>query len=448
MGFLLQGFGRPKRARAGLGGALALLVATLALGGCVSTGQGQFGGRPSFTRPGAPVSILGQAAGQPVLGGFGNAAPSGSRVALLAPLTGPNAERGTALVQATKLALDAPGAPILDVLDTQGTPDGAANAARTALANGASLILGPLTAPETAAASAVATPAGVGMLAFTSDVAQQRPGVWVLGLTPQQQVRRLVVASMAQGKSRFAALLPANDYGRAMADALTQAALSANAGSPDVRTVDGGSMSSANAAVRDLSGYAGRRGPLDAQIKAARALATPEGRRTAAEIGKRPIPPPAFDALLLAATGDQLNQITSLLPYYDVDRPAVRVLGPALWANPAARGGADLTGAWYAAPDPAARSAFDQQYTAKFGQPAPGLADLAYDAAAIARVVGGSGGYSPASLARPEGFAGVNGVLGLQPDGSVRRGLAVFEVQRGGAQMIEPAPETLGAPGS
>jgi branched-chain amino acid transport system substrate-binding protein len=187
---------------------------------------------------------------------------------------------------------------------------------------------------------------------------------------------------------------------------------------------------------------------LDAQIKAARALATPEGRKTAVELSKRAIPPPSFDALLLAATGDQLGQITSLLPYYDIDRPAVRVLGPALWANPATRGGADLTGAWYAAPDPAARGQFDQQYTARFGQPAPGLADLAYDAAAIARVVASGGGFSPASLARPEGFAGVNGVLGLQPDGGVRRGLAVFEIQRGGAQMIEPAPDTLGAPGS
>jgi branched-chain amino acid transport system substrate-binding protein len=356
-----------------------------------------------MTRPGAPATMLGQPGGQPILGGFPVGTGSGAHVALLAPLSGPNAERGTSLAQAAKLALEAPGSPQLDVLDTQGTPEGAANAARTALANGAGLILGPLTAQETAAASAVATPAGVGMLAFTSEVAQQRPGVWVLGLTPEQQVRRLVGASMAQGKSHFAALLPPNDYGRAMSDALIRAATSAGAGSPEIRTVDGSSMSSANAAVRDLSGYAGRRGPLDAQIKAARAQGTPEGRKLAVELSKRSIPAPSFDALLLAATGDQLSQITSLLPYYDIDRPAVRVLGPALWANPAARGGADLNGAWFAAPDPAARAAFDQQYNAKFGQPAPGLADLAYDAAAIARVVGGSGGFSPASLARAEG---------------------------------------------
>lgn len=374
-------------------------------------------------------------------------APSGQRVALLAPLTGPNAERGTALAQAAKLALGYPGAPMLDVIDTHGTPDGAAAAASAAISGGAGLILGPLTNTETSAAAGPAVAAGVAMLAFTSDPSQSRPGVWVLGLTPAQQVRRLVASSMAQGKQRFAALLPSNDFGQAMATALSQATASAGA-SADIRTLDNGGMQAANVAVRALSGYASRRGPLDAQIKAARASHDANGRKEVAELTRRAIPPAPFDSLLLAATGDQLSQIASLLPYYDIDRPAVRVLGPALWANPTARGGADLSGAWYAAPDPAARSAFDQQYTAQYGTPAPGLADLAYDAAAIARVVGGAGDFSAASLTRPEGFAGVDGVLGLQPDGTVRRGLAVFEIQRGGPQMIEPAPDSLGAPGT
>ena len=35
----------------------------------------------------------------------------------------------------------------------------------------------------------------------------------------------------------------------------------------------------------------------------------------------------------------------------------------------------------------------------------------------------------------------------LQPDGSVRRGLALFQIKRGGPEMIEPAPETSSSPG-
>jgi hypothetical protein len=125
----------------------------------------------------------------------------------------------------------------------------------------------------------------------------------------------------------------------------------------------------------------------------------------------------------------------------------VRVLGPALWASPAGRGGAALTGAWYAAPDPASRAAFDQDYQAKYGGSAPGLADFAFDAAAIGRVLAAGGGYSVGSLCRPEGFAGVDGLLALQPDGGVRRGLAVFEVQRGSPTVVDAAPTTMTAPG-
>lgn len=374
-------------------------------------------------------------------------APVGRGVALLAPLSGPNAERGLALAQAAQLALSPPGSPRLDVRDTGGTAQGAAQAAQAALAGGAGLIIGPLTAAETAAVAPVARAAGVGVLAFTNDAAQAQPGVWTLGITPAQQVRRMVAAAMAQGKTRFAAVLPDSEFGRVMAAALADAAASGGLGQPDIHFHDG-TTASINTTMRNVAAYASRRGPVDAQIRAARAARTAEGRREADLLGRTPIPPAPMDALLLADTGERLGTIASLLPYYDLDPPAVRVLGPAIWAAPTSRADADLRGAWFAAPDLAARAGFDAQYQAQFGAPAPGLADFAFDAAAIARVLAGEGGYSAAALTRKEGFAGVNGVLALQPDGQVRRGLALFEIRRGRAELVEPAPDAVGTPGT
>jgi branched-chain amino acid transport system substrate-binding protein len=389
--------------------------------------------------------------GQPTLLGAQPAIPSitspaGHGVAILAPITGANAEIGQALVRAAQVALADPGSPALDVRDTGSTPAGAAAAAQAAIAAGAGMIIGPLTSGETAAVAGPATSAGVPVLAFTNDTSQAKPGVWILGITPGQQVRRMVGAMIAQEKTRFAALLPDTEFGQAMAVALTQAVTAANLPAPNIRTYSGG-VGSIAAVVRDISDYADRRGPLDAQIKAARARQDAEGRRKAAELTRQPIPPPPFDALLLADSGDRLGAVASLLPYYDLDPPAVRVLGPALWASPTARGDATLRGAYYAAPDPAARSGFDAKYTAAAGSPAPGIADFAFDAAAIARVLAQGGGYSAAALCRPEGYAGVDGVMALLPDGTVRRGLALFEIQAGGPVMIEPAPDNLAAPG-
>jgi branched-chain amino acid transport system substrate-binding protein len=142
-----------------------------------------------------------------------------------------------------------------------------------------------------------------------------------------------------------------------------------------------------------------------------------------------------------------MAQAGTLLPYNDIVLPQVRVLGPALWARDATRLSA-FTDAWYAAPDPSQRAAFEQRYNARFHQPPRDFASLAYDAAGIARSASGPGGVDPAALLRPEGFSGADGLIALLPDGRVRRGLAIFEIDRGGSHIVQPSPTTLAAPGS
>jgi branched-chain amino acid transport system substrate-binding protein len=366
-------------------------------------------------------------------------------VAILLPLTGPRADLGQVLLQGAQLALQDDTGPSLDALDTGGTPAGAATAAKAALAKGDSLVLGPLTSAETAAVAQVTRSGGTPVLAFTNDSSQSQPGVWPLGISPDQQIRRLVVAAQAQGKSRFAALLPDSDFGRAMATALTKATAAAGLQPPNIRMHAPG-MAAITAAARDVSDYANRRGPIDAKVKAARALGTADGRREAQELVKTPIPPPSFDTLLLADTGDNLQEIAAVLPYYDVDRSAVQIIGPALWADPASGSGA-VPGAWYAAPDSTTRSDLVRDYEAKFGVPPQPLADLAFDAASVAKVIVGPSGSDMAILTQPGGFVGTDGWFTLMPDGQVRRGLAVFRIERAGPELIDPAPQSAAAPG-
>ncbi len=401
-----------------------LLAATVALAACAGSAppprQPQFGLTPPAPLLARPTPAA-------------NAAPIRG-LTLLAPLTGPNAERGRALVNAAQLALADPGSPVLDVRDTAGTPQGAAAAATAALAAGARLFIGPLTTAETAAVAPVARPAGVAVLAFTNDPTQAQPGVWTLGLTPVQQVRRLVGAAMARSKGRFAAALPNSGFGQSMATALTQAIGTTGAPAPDIHFYES-TNAGISSTIRDLAGDAGRRAPPEAR------------RKDAGNLSHPPESPASFDLLLLAeANNERLAWLTSFLAYYDIT-PAVQVMGPALWAVPSTRSGAELNGAWYAAPDPAARASFVAAYTAKFNTAPPGLADFAYDAAAIARVLAAEGRFSVAALCRPEGFAGVDGLFALQTDGTVRRGLALFQIGNGGPTMIEPAPDLVSAPG-
>ena len=373
------------------------------------------------------------------------AAPGEQHIAILLPMTGARAGLGQVLLQAAQFSFHAGTSPSLDVLDTGGNPAGAAAAATNAVANGDILILGPLTSAETAAVTPVSRGAGIPVLAFTNDSSISQPGVWPLGISPDQQSQRLVLAAQAQGKSRIAALLPDTDYGRAMAAALRSALQAQGLPEPNIRMHSPG-MSAITTATRDLSDYADRRGPIDQKVKALRALGTTDARREAQELVKTPIPPPPFDVLLLADTGDELQEIAAVLPYYDIDRSVVQIIGPALWAD-ISSGSAAVAGAWYAAPDSSLRSNFNARYTAEYGTAAPALADLAFDAASIARFVAEAGGPLLPLITQPDGFVGADGWIKFDPTGQVRRGLAVYRIERAGPVLMDPAPAPASGPG-
>ncbi|MBV8914447.1 MAG: penicillin-binding protein activator [Acetobacteraceae bacterium] len=386
--------------------ACALFLAMTGLGACVA--------QPNPYAYNPPLAI-----GQPQPLPYS----AGRRIAVLVPLTGGNASVGQSMVKGAQLATD-DGPPQLQTQDTGGTPDGAARAAQAALAGGAGLILGPLTASETGAVAPVARAAGVPVLAFTSDRAQAQPGLWTMGITPAQQVRTLVLAVRAENKTRLAAVLPSNPFGDALADGLAEATTTLGLPPAQIARYQGGLPAVENA-LREVVG-------------------TPSPGVPGAAL---PPSPPPIDALLLGTTGDLTVQAIPLLNQYGLGPDRVRLLGTALWARDAARL-SGIAGAWYAAPDPALRSVFEQRYTQRFGAPPTPFASIAFDSAGAARSAATPNGFDVNALLRLEGFAGADGVFVLLPDGRVRRGLAIFEIGPNGTHVRQPGPRSLNLPGS
>ncbi len=373
-------------------------------------------------------------------------------VALLVPLTGDLAPVGQALENAAKLALPGNGdGPPLDIRDTGGTPAGAVAAAQAAIAAGDGVILGPLTSSEAHAVAPIAQAADVNVLAFTNDSTVGAPGIWALGITPDEQVKRVIAAASAGGRTQVAALLPDTNFGHALGTSLQSATTALGEPGPNITFYDDG-FSALNQAVRDVSDFADRGAGLEAEIKAAKDQDDAAGREKARELEHQQIPPPSFNALFIGAiAGDELAEMATLLPFYAVSQPQVQFLGPANWSAiaPALGQNGVYNGALYAAADPAAATVFDQKYAAAYGgSPPPSIADVAFDAAAIAHLLAGEGGFTSTLLTSPAGFTGADGLLQLQPDGQVQRGLAVFEVTPSGPNVTSPAPTSLSPPSS
>ena len=416
-----------------------LLAATLALAGCAGQVLS-----PSLN-PGVPQALTPGAPGQAPPGAYGK---TGGNILVLLPLTGPLAPVGAALQNAVKLAAPVGVSQGIDIRDTGGNAAGAAAAAQAGIAAGDGIIIGPLTAAETQAVVPLAKAAGVNMLPFTNDATLAQPGVWPLGITPTQSVQRVLQVASDAGRTQLAALLPDNEFGHHLSDAITAETQSLSEPAPQIAFYAPG-FDSVNQAVDQISDFADRGQGLMDQIKAAKDEGTAAGRAKARDLQHQQVPPPSFNALFIGETDETtLAEIANFLPYYDVSAPQVQFLGPAPWANIAT----DMAhqsvflGAMYAAPDPAAAQAFQAKYQAAYGTAAPAIADVAFDATALARVAGASGGYTSAVLTSPAGFTGTDGLVVLNPDGSVRRGLAVFSIAPGAPVISAPAPGSLNQP--
>jgi ABC-type branched-subunit amino acid transport system substrate-binding protein len=321
------------------------------------------------------------------------------KVALLLPIGagGSTQTVAKALKQAAELALfdfDNPNI-VLVPKDTQGTPGGARAAADSAIHDGAELILGPLFAQEVRAVAPVARQANVPVIAFSSDENVAGGGVYLLSFLAGRDVQRIISFAESRGKRTFAELVPQSPYGR-VAEASFGRAVSAG----------GGQIAITNA------------------IK-----------------GGQPI-----DALFIPAGREALPSLASLLASNDLSSTRVQLLGTGQWDYPNIGAEKALIGGWYPAPDPKGWANFTQRYAKTYGTAPPRLASLAYDAVSLAVSLSqGLPGqrYSPAQLTRPSGFAGIDGLFRLLPDGTCERGLAILDVHEGGPVVIDPAPSSF-----
>jgi ABC-type branched-subunit amino acid transport system substrate-binding protein len=362
---------------------------------------------------------------------FGAAPGQVQRAGLLLPLSGPQAPLGQAMLNASTLALfdEAPSGVEFAPRDTGGTPAGAAAAARAAIAEGARALVGPLTSAEAAAVAPVAQAAGVPLLAFTNDEQRAGQGVWVLGTTPEQQVRRVVSAAARDGAQRFALAAPNTQFGRALVSALRGATADLGLPQPAValhpaNADPGMAAGAARARARDvdalLIGESGER--------ARRFAAAFAGLGGAMQ-------PPAADP----ATPDAALDPEAAPP------PGPRLLGTTLWLNDASlRGEPALGGAWFPGPDARARARFESRYREAFQETPPRIAAAAYDAAALAaRALRSNAPLD--SLTATQSFSGAEGPVRLLPGGRTLRGLAIYALSPSGDPLlVEPAIEPAG----
>lgn len=396
--------------RLGLVGLLALAACSPLQIGSRTIDFGGGGGNPTAqTMPNQPGPILPSGPVQ----SFGRGPVP---VALLLPLSGePNLTSvGQSLANASRLAIDFINANpniaeniTISLRDTGGTVAGATAAANAALSSGAKLILGPLKADEVTAVGVVARAAGVPVVGFSNNPTAASPGVYLLSVLPDQEMKRSLNWIKVQGRRGIAGVFPATAYGQAQELAFRQQAAIAGFAPSAVYTF---------ASAQEAQGIIAQalpqiqKGMIDTLFLPDRASA------------------PSF-GLLLAQAG--------------ITPDMVQLVGSADWeGDPAIVAASGLNGAIYPAVDPAGMAAIRADYQRQFGSAPHALATIAYTATILANVNTLSMAvppYNPVLMTSATGFNGRDGMFRFLGNGKAEYALVIKRIAPGGAQIVEGA---------
>jgi len=387
------------------------VVALLAgMGAGCSSQIGGFGTtEPNMAAPVSPVQ-------SGLLTGEQNIGSGPVRVALVLPLTqGTGASAiGVSMRNAAELALTEANSQDVTLLvkDDHSTPDGAREAARSALSEGAELFIGPLFANSVREVGAQAKAAGKPVIGFSTDASSAQSGVYLLSFLIESQVDRVLDFAVAKGKKSIAALVPQNDYGN-----IALAEFQQVAATKGIR-------------VMGIERYApGGAGAAITKI---------------ASLGNQ------IDSLFVPEQAEAMSSVALGLQAAGLTGKKLQILGTGVWNDARVLHQPALQGAWFAAPENAGFNAFAGRYKAKYGSDPSRVASLAYDAVSLAAALARTQGaqrFATSTLTNGNGFNGADGVFRFRPDGLNDRGLAVLQVGAGVATTISAAPKSF-TPGS
>ena len=327
------------------------------------------------------------------------------RVALLLPVTGPDADVGQSIANATALALADTKVTNIRMV-TYDTGLGVATATQRAIADGNKLILGPLRGDNVIEVAQIARPAGVPIISFSNDVGVAGPNVFLLGHLPNQAIERVVLYAKSKGINRFAGVVASNVYGQRAQSNLTTAVRAAGGILVGIQETNG-TAASAEAAARRLS-----------------------------QMG-------AIDAILVADSGRAAITIVPALRRGGLR--TAKVLGTDLWnIEGTLAGSPPIYGAWFASVSDTLYTQYAAKYRARFGKAPLRLSSLGYDSvllvARVARDWQPGTRFPVAQLTDPQGFIGVDGAFRFNPNGLTDRMLEVQEVQAGKFVTVSAAP--------
>lgn len=323
------------------------------------------------------------------------------KIGVLLPLSGAHATLGRLLRQATELSFFEHPIEEVELVykDTEGTSQGALKAAQECMNENVEAIIGPVFSTEVKAITPILKTRQLPLLSFSNDIKAAEQGVFMLGFSPQAQVREILEYAAQQNLTRIAALVPRTAYGDSIRHELKK------------------ETAAQHLTLVGLVPYEGQGENLKTELAHLKHI--------------------SYDALFIPVGGKDLTNLFNNLDYYDFDYSHHQLLGTTLWESKEAP--AQLLGSWYAAPTPETYREFESRFEKIYGTAPQRMVSLGYDAmVALSRAIKDTSGkrLSFRNFMKTDGFYGANGFFRLKEDGTVERTFFIFKWTEQGPQPL------------
>ncbi|MCL2330983.1 MAG: penicillin-binding protein activator [Proteobacteria bacterium] len=368
-------------------------------------------------------------------------------VAVLLPLSGPNAKLGTQLKHAVEIAFfqRQPKDILVSFHDLSGNTENKIGVIDNVLSKYPDIVIGPIFA-EDAKLIRDRKPDALPVLSFTSDPTALGRGVLSMALMPNQSVEAIVSRAAAGGMKNVLFIAPDNQSGYMNAASAIDSARIYGLNIAGLYYYAAGNTDSIKSTAERATLYGAR---TDANTRAKEILSnilikeqlTPADKSSVSRqlnaLNKRDtmggVP---YDSVLFLGTASDSKTMASFLRYYDLDQKSVKFFGTALWDSTTLFSDMTLAGSEYSSL-PAAVTEFSQIFQDIEGIAPERIASMGYDAAMLAINTLQSGAPAPQYLLNPGGFAGLDGMFRLRASGANERALEIMELTGSGRPMLK-----------
>ena len=353
-------------------------------------------------------------------------------IGLMLPLSGKHYLLGRSLLNAAQLALEKTNQKniIFYVIDT-GNEEILLKEIYRLLEKNIEVFIGPIFTDKIIQVHEIVKEKNIPMITLSNNSILEELGISVFGLTLEDEIKTMLNYSIKKDLNRYAVIIPRNEYGRRVEKETeifrSKNNLSAfkyvfyNPESPDFYDIS-----------KKISNYEKRKINLENKIKELEDENSDQAIKELKKLYKLDTYGELdFEALLIFTQSfDELSNLSSILPYYDVDPKKIQYIGNSLWAQNLSLKEPGLDNSYFTSLNINNKKKFEEEYFNLYKSQPHSIATLVYDIVGlISKLHSEEKIFKVDRLYTNNGFIGINGWFKMSANGKVLRSPNIYKIK-------------------